>query len=145
MLSRDMRIWCQSTATRFFFYQLNNHVLAVKILLSFMFELKQMEAIDSDELKGNPFFCSSAREQCTCQLNLNRVIVCCYLSWWIRYFFLHGCDFSWSGYVINNKAQEMFLTDWKWEEETFWYISLLVPLYCLLIFFTINWNFYEQL
>lgn len=46
-----------------------------------------MEAIDSDELKGNPFFCSSAREQCTCQLNLNRVIGCCYLSWWIRYFF----------------------------------------------------------
>lgn len=39
-----------------------------------------MEAIDNDELKENPFFCSSAREQCTCQLNLNRVIVCCYLS-----------------------------------------------------------------
>lgn len=52
-----------------------------------MFELKQMEAIDSDEFKGNPFFCSSAREQCTRQLNLNRVIVCCYLNWLIKIFF----------------------------------------------------------
>lgn len=52
-----------------------------------MFELKQMEAIDSDEFKENPFFCLSAREQCTRQLNLNRVIVCCYLSWLIKILF----------------------------------------------------------
>lgn len=60
----------------------------MKILLSFMFELNQMEAIDSDEFKGNPFFfCLSAREQCTRQLNLNRVIVCSYLNWLMKFFF----------------------------------------------------------
>lgn len=33
-----------------------SYTLAAKILLSFMFELKQMEAIDSDEFTGNNFF-----------------------------------------------------------------------------------------
>lgn len=33
------------------------------------------------------FSCLSAREQCTRQLNLNRVIVCCYLNCLIKVFF----------------------------------------------------------
>lgn len=53
-----------------------------------MFELKQMEAIDSDEFKGNSFFFHlSAREQCTHQLNLNGIIACCYLNRLLKIFF----------------------------------------------------------
>lgn len=52
-----MSVWFQSAITRFMgFFNSFPIILAVKILLSFMFELNQMEAIDSDEFKGNPFF-----------------------------------------------------------------------------------------
>lgn len=122
----------QLTRLSFFF---NSFTIAVKILLSFMFELKQMEAIDSDEFKGNSFFfCLSAREQCRHQLNLNGIIVCCYLSRLLKIFFISfgSYYFNWKGYTISKKTREMFLiefTDWQWEAENTSKNSFSVPPY----------------